>query len=102
VVEQFESKYSLNIDVAWYLKNLGYPIDQLLKLSSQSNKDLYEQLVFVKLSLENNAPIDIVKDLFIKLLGKQFTSTVLSEVQQWVQLIKDIKFLILKKSETVL
>ena len=63
--------------------------------------NLYTNLTYVKLVLETGGDVEVVQKLALKLLGKQFKSNSIEEVNMWVQLLVDIRYL-LRKEEVVL
>lgn len=62
--------YNIEIDVVLYLRNLGYSVKSFIAKYNLTNKDLYSQLLFTKLSLEQGGSITVVKDLIMKVIGK--------------------------------
>jgi len=63
---------------------MGYKVENLLQDSYLYQPDLYSQLKYVKLVLETGGCVEVVQKLARQLLGKQFKSKSIEEVNMWV------------------
>ena len=101
LADQYQSYQVIDIDIIVYLKNMGYQISCFLDEVYLKDDSLYTNLMYVKLVLETGGDVEVVQRLAKKLLGRQFKSSSIEEVNMWVQLLVDIRYL-LRKEEVVL
>ena len=73
----------------------------LLRQYDLSDAELDNELAEAFSRPETGGDVEVVQKLALKLLGKQFKSNSIEEVNMWVQLLVDIRYL-LRKEEVVL